>query len=85
MENIKEQKSGGNFIVSSCLGVVLPGGLFRGNCPGGKSPGDNCRGRGFHGGNCSDGQLSRGKCPDTKNHNAVFFNYYMSYLLPFPT
>ena len=80
MENIKEQKSGGNFIVGNCLGVVLPGGLFRGNCPG-----DNCPGRGFHGGNCPDGQLSRGKCPDTINHNAVFLNYYMSYLPPFPS
>ena len=71
---------GSNCLGGNCLGVVAAGGLFRINCPE-----DNCRGRGFHGSNYPGGQLSRGKCPDTINHNAVFFNYYMSYLPPFPT
>ena len=36
MVNIQEQKSGEDFTGGNCFGVVVPGGLFRGNCPGGK-------------------------------------------------
>ena len=58
MENIKEQKSGGNFIVGNCLGVVLPGGLFRGNCPGG-----NVRGIIVVGGDFMGAIVRMGSCP----------------------
>ena len=58
MEDIKEQKSGGNFIVGNCLGVVLPGGLFRGNCPG-----EKVRGIIVVGGDFMGAIVQMGSCP----------------------
>ena len=84
MENIQEQKSRGISQGAIGWGVVVPGGLFRGNCPGEKVRGIIIVEGDFMGAIVQVGSCPEVKCPDTINHNAVFFNYYMSYLPPFP-
>ena len=60
--------------------MVVHGKLFRGNCPEEKSPGIIVLGGISEEAILRWGQLARGECPDAINHNAVFFNSYMSYL-----
>ena len=62
---------GGDFIGENCLGLVVKEELFKGNCPGGMSWRAIIRG-------------AVGERAEIINHNAVFFNNYMSYLPPFP-
>ena len=60
--------------------VIVHGKLFRGNCLEEKSPGIIVLGGISVGAIFRWGQLARGECLDAINHNAVFFNNYMSYL-----
>ena len=68
----------GDFIGGNCPGLVVRGELFWGNFRGVKIPGVTVLGGDFSWGAIVRGEENcRGECPDTINHNAVFFNNYI--------